>query len=56
MTKLDDELQKAYAKYLEGCEKRSAPVIWNFHEWQEGSIIAAMTVNEFWTTEDGHEH
>ncbi len=51
-TQLDIALEEAYAKYLAGCEKRLAPVIWNFQEWLDGSIIAASICFQYWTVED----
>lgn len=45
-------LKEAYAKYLHGCEKRCAPVIWNYQEWLDGSIIAASITFQYWTVED----
>ncbi len=49
---LKTALDAAYAKYLEGCEKRKSPVVWNYQEWLDGSIIAAAVCNEHWTPED----
>lgn len=49
---LKKALDEAYAKYLVGCEKRNAPVIWDFKEWSESSIVAAHLRIEFWDVKD----
>lgn len=51
-SQLKQELDKAFAAYLVGCEKRNAPVIWNFEEWCQESIVANAIRNNHWSIED----